>query len=193
MELDLKARLEVVMDEMKWSRADLVREAAASSSLVSQWLGHGSRPVTEMKKLDPAERLEKKTGFRALWIAQGIGPRYVDRDGQAGEAARQFAAGNEGPAWPFQNIDPATWWALDPDLRRRIEAMIEGAIAVNPTLPPAPVPTSHAAWTGMAMQIAKGVDAVTGSDQFRRFVQAVDETFEADAGASSAKAHSPRN
>jgi hypothetical protein len=190
MELDLKARLRAVMDEMKWSRADLVREAEVSSPLVSQWLGGGSNPVTEMKKLDPAVRLEKKTGFSALWIAQGIGPRHVERDSQA---AQQFSAGGEAPAWPFQNIDPATWWGLDPDLRRRIEAMIEGAIAVNPTLPSTPTPTSHAAWTGMAMQIARGVDAVTGSDQFRKFVQAVDNSFESDPSASSTKPQSPRN
>jgi hypothetical protein len=191
MELDLKARLKVVMDEMKWSRADLVREAEASSSLVSQWLGNGSRPVSQMKDLKPAERLEKKTGFKALWIAQGIGPRYVDRD--EGSTHDQLVQGGEGPAWPFQNIDPSTWWSLDPELRRRIEAMIEGAIAVNPTTPVEPTPTSHAAWAGMAMQIAKGVDAVTGSDQFRRFVKAVDSSFEADPAASSTKSQPPRN
>lgn len=189
MELDLKARLRVVMDEMKWSRADLVREAEVSSPLVSQWLGGGSNPVTVMKKLEPAVRLEKKTGFRALWIAQGIGERYVDQDSQT----EQQLSGGEAPAWPFQNIDPATWWGLDPDLRSRIEAMIEGAIAVNPTLPSAPTPTNHAAWTGMAMRIAKGVDAVTGSDQFRKFVQAVDNSFEADPNAPTARTQSPRN
>jgi hypothetical protein len=185
MELDLKARLEVVMDQMKWTRAELVQHAEVSSALVSQWLGNGSRPVHGMRQLDPAKRLEKKTGFSAAWIATGIGPMHVELE----EAPPPGAS----PAWPFQNIDPATWWSLDPDLRRRIEAMIEGAIAVNPTTPLEPTPTSKAAWSGMAMQIAKGVDAVTGSDQFRKFVQAVDSSFEADPGGSMGKSQSTRN
>lgn len=73
----LTERLHEVMKAMNWSQADLRIAAGVSSSVVSQWLGKGNKEIKTIGKLEAAERLEKDTGFAALWIAKGIGPKHV--------------------------------------------------------------------------------------------------------------------
>lgn len=70
----LKERLERIMREMGWDHGDLVRESGASSSAVSQWLGHSSKIIKSIGQVEAAERLSWRTGYSALWIAKGIGP-----------------------------------------------------------------------------------------------------------------------
>jgi hypothetical protein len=71
----LKERLEELMRAMRWGHADLVRVSKQSSSVVSQWLGKGSKEIKSIGKLDAAIYLERESGFSALWIAKGIGPK----------------------------------------------------------------------------------------------------------------------
>lgn len=70
----LQTRLEEIMSVKGWTHADLVRESGESHSVVSQWLGKGSKEIKSIGKMQAAERLEAATGYRALWIAKGLGP-----------------------------------------------------------------------------------------------------------------------
>lgn len=72
--MTLIERLERIMKEMGWDRADLQRVAGVTSSAVSQWLGKGSKLIHTIGQMEAAERLAQATGYRALWIAKGVGP-----------------------------------------------------------------------------------------------------------------------
>lgn len=74
--LSLVERLTLVMSEKGWDRADLVRVSGQSSSVVSQWLGKGSKEIKSIGSMEAAERISVESGFRSLWIAKGTGPRY---------------------------------------------------------------------------------------------------------------------
>ncbi|NDY89762.1 hypothetical protein [Ideonella livida] len=73
----LRERLEEVMAAKKWTRSDLLRITGQSQSLVSQWLGKGSKEINEMHKLGAAVALARESGYSALWIAIGEGPKFV--------------------------------------------------------------------------------------------------------------------
>jgi hypothetical protein len=75
----LKDRLEEVMLAMQWQYADLVRVSQQSQSVVSQWLGRGSKEIKSIGKLEAALFIERASGFSALWVANGKGPKRVDR------------------------------------------------------------------------------------------------------------------
>ena len=70
-------RLTEVMQAMSWEHKDLVRASQQSSSVVSQWLGNGSKQIKTIGKMEAAIYLERATGFSALWIAKGMGPKRV--------------------------------------------------------------------------------------------------------------------
>lgn len=84
--MTLQERLEEVMQAKGWDRADLVRVSGQSSSVVSQWLGKGSKIIHTIGRLEAAEALARESGYAALWIAKGIGPKLTATD-QAGSAA----------------------------------------------------------------------------------------------------------
>ena len=73
----LKERLEELMQAMEWDYPDLLRESGESHSVVSQWLGRGSKTIHSIGKTQAAERLEAASGYAALWLAKGIGPKYA--------------------------------------------------------------------------------------------------------------------
>jgi len=85
----LKQRLEEVMQAKNWEHADLMRVSGQSSSVVSQWLGKGSKDIKAIGKLEAAIYLERASGFSALWIAKGLGPKHP---AVAAVIARQPAA-----------------------------------------------------------------------------------------------------
>ena len=90
MGLDLKDRLEAVMEQMDWKYADLLRVSGQSSSVVSQWLGRGSKLIKTIGKMEAAEKIEQASGFAALWIAKGVGPRMAaGADQRVGEPTLQ--------------------------------------------------------------------------------------------------------
>lgn len=82
--MDLKSRLETVMSAMNWRQSDLARVTQQSSSVVSQWLGHGTKEIKTIGKLEAALFIERQSGYSALWVAKGIGPKLV-RDLKAAE------------------------------------------------------------------------------------------------------------
>lgn len=77
-------RLTEVMDFMQWQQPDLMRESRQSSSVVSQWMGKGSKQIKTIGKMEAAIYLERATGFSALWIAKGMGPKRVTSSSSQG-------------------------------------------------------------------------------------------------------------
>lgn len=72
-------RLQEVMAAMRWTHADLVRVSGESSSVVSQWLGNGSKTIKSIGSLRAAMNIERASGFSALWVAKGDGPKRLSR------------------------------------------------------------------------------------------------------------------
>lgn len=99
---DLTERLQELMKTMSWEHADLVRVSRQSSSVVSQWLGKGSKVIKTIGKLEAAIYIERASGFSALWIAKGMGPKFVDKPAAASTAvaaSTRLATGE--PAVPY--------------------------------------------------------------------------------------------
>lgn len=71
----LPERLQEVMRATGWKHADLMRVTGQSSSVVSQWLGKGSKEIATIGNLEAAIAIENESGFSALWVAKGIGER----------------------------------------------------------------------------------------------------------------------
>lgn len=157
------------MQETGWKRADLVRIAGVSSSLVSQWLGKGSKPISEINKLSAAENLAARSGFSAMWIARGIGPQRQGSLRLVSDAKSQTIE-----PWPFKRISAQQLNECDPAILARLEGMIEAVLNDGTSTY---IETTPTAWRRLAMNIAESVDAVTQNDQFKRFVEAVDTQF----------------
>lgn len=83
----LVERLHEVMEAMHWSHADLVEVSKQSSSVVSQWLGNGSKVIKTIGKLEAAIYIERASGFSALWVAKGLGSKRVGASAQKGTSA----------------------------------------------------------------------------------------------------------
>lgn len=75
----LKERLEELLAETGWDQAHLHKVArVVTSSAVSQWLGKGSKIIQTIGNMEAAIYIERESGFSALWIAKGVGPKKVD-------------------------------------------------------------------------------------------------------------------
>lgn len=72
---NLEDRLQEVMAATGWEHSDVVRISGQSSSVVSQWLGKGSKQIHKIQRVSAAWRLAVASGFSAEWIAEGTGPR----------------------------------------------------------------------------------------------------------------------
>jgi hypothetical protein len=91
----LQRRLEEVMSALGWSRADLERHSGASRSLAAQWLGQAERPIRSLGVL-PAIKLQNASGYSALWLALGEGPKMLPHqpgaiDSASAELMRLYA------------------------------------------------------------------------------------------------------
>lgn len=73
----LQDRIEDLMATMSWTHSDLVRISGASSSVVSQWRGKGTKTIKSIGAMEAATRLAAASGFSALWLAKGVGPRLM--------------------------------------------------------------------------------------------------------------------
>ena len=73
----LQERLEEIMTAKDWGYQDLVQVSGESRSVVSQWLGRGSKTIKSIGKTEAAERIEAESGFAALWIAKGLGDKLA--------------------------------------------------------------------------------------------------------------------
>lgn len=94
--MTLQERLEEVMAATGWDRADLVRVSGQSSSVVSQWLGKGSKIIHSIGKIEAAEAIAHASGFAPLWVAKGLGPKHAGPASIAGAprpVAREPAKG----------------------------------------------------------------------------------------------------
>lgn len=102
-------RLTEVMAEKGWEHADLVRVSRQSPSVVSQWLGKGSKVIKTIGKMEAAVALEQASGFCALWLATGSGPK---------RRAENVVA------WPFQLVSRARFDGLG----EREKGIVEDAL-----------------------------------------------------------------
>ena len=69
-------RLHEVMQTESWDHAKLMEVSGQSSSVVSQWLGKGSKVIKTIGKLEAAQGIEAASRFAALWVAKGVGPKF---------------------------------------------------------------------------------------------------------------------
>lgn len=65
------------MATMNWSHADVMRISRQSSSVVSQWLGKGSKEIQTIGKMEAAQALGQASGYSPLWIAKGLGQKLL--------------------------------------------------------------------------------------------------------------------
>ncbi|ULR87204.1 LexA family transcriptional regulator [Comamonas sp. B21-038] len=73
----LQERIAEIMATAGLSVGDIADIAGVSSSAVTQW----KEGPTKTIKTAPATRLSEKTGYRAMWIATGDGPKKMQDDG----------------------------------------------------------------------------------------------------------------
>lgn len=71
----LKERMEEFASETGWDVGRIAHTAGVSSSAVSQWFGKGSKLIRTIGNIEAAMNLERATGFSALWLAKGQGPK----------------------------------------------------------------------------------------------------------------------
>lgn len=74
---NLEDRLREVMLANQWEHEDVVRISGQSSSVVSQWLGKGSKEIKRIARVSAAVSLAEASGYSATWIAEGTGPRRL--------------------------------------------------------------------------------------------------------------------
>ena len=96
------------MAEKGWEHGDLVRVSGVSSSVVSQWLGKGSKPIHSIGRMEAAERIEQASGYCSLWIAKGKGPERVASTANASD----FLSGTVRPYSDTNTVRaPVVEWA----------------------------------------------------------------------------------
>lgn len=83
----LVERLTEIMRTCEWEHADVVRISGQSSSVVSQWLGKGSKEIKTIGRLSAVLRMADASGYAPLWIAEGTGPKRLPPDRHANIAA----------------------------------------------------------------------------------------------------------
>lgn len=108
----LKERIEELQAKTGWNDTQMAKAAGVSRSAVAQWAGKGSKLIHAITDVEVALNLERETGYSALWIAKGVGPKH---------AAQRVSA----DFWPFETIDEQKVRALDPQRERmQLEAAI---------------------------------------------------------------------
>jgi hypothetical protein len=75
----LQERMAVFMRETGLTVGEVARIAGVSSSAVSQWIGVKNKQSNTIGNVEAALRLERKTGFSALWLASGTGAMKARR------------------------------------------------------------------------------------------------------------------
>lgn len=105
----LKERIEELQTAMGWDDSQTARAAGVSRSAASQWLGKGSKIIHSIGDLEAALNLEQASGYCALWIAKGKGPKRTEhRDGD----------------WPFPHVSPQKVRAMGPTQLAQLETVI---------------------------------------------------------------------
>ncbi len=110
-------RLREVMASKEWTTPQQLADVAGvTRSAAAQWLGQGSKIIHTIGSQRAAENLERETGYCALWIAKGDGPKFVV--GQARESAVPYG-------WPLKKSTPERIRALTPAQQRRADDAID--------------------------------------------------------------------
>jgi transcriptional regulator with XRE-family HTH domain len=116
--MTLAERLTELMQAQKWSRRDLQLAAGVSSSVVSQWLGKGTKEIKSIGNTAAAERLAQATGYALLWIAKGQGPKKPAPAARAPAAPATTVLTAQEPAPPGprfadrMQVSPSDWALL---------------------------------------------------------------------------------
>lgn len=101
-------RVQDLIDATGWDVDHIAKVAGVSASAVYQWLGKGTKTIHSIGKIEAAIRLERASGFSALWLAKGQGPKMV--------AAQPAAAINVRAVLQFHREFLATLSPLDQTL-----------------------------------------------------------------------------
>lgn len=126
---NLQDRIDELMKVTGWSVPEVARRAQVTPSAVSQWLGKAGRP-TKSILLRPAIYLERDSGFSALWLSSGEGPKFARQPGPS-----------TGIASIFPGISQEKWEALGERQKGVVEERLRQAIdeqfkpAAAPALP----------------------------------------------------------
>lgn len=105
----LQDRIAEMMEAMKWSVTDVAGVAKVTSSAVSQWLGNG-KTTGRISSVKVAMRLQMASGFSAMWLADGEGPKMAQ------------AVVSTGGEWPLDLIDPTRYAKLPASARYAAQA-----------------------------------------------------------------------
>lgn len=107
----LDERINAVLTETGWSKAELARQAGTSRTAPTDW----TKGVVDTLSAEVAQRISAKTKFNAMWLATGDGPKYKEQK-----------ATDAGPAvqWPFPSIDEEKVRSLSHDDLVRLDAAL---------------------------------------------------------------------
>lgn len=132
---ELPARIEKLMADTGWTVTDIADIAGVTQSAVSQWLGHGSKPITSMRNIEAVLKLSDRSGFAPLWLATGKGPRHHAHHTQQAQHHHRVEepAAHYGQAWPFR-VSRRQFDQLPAEDKARVNDYIE--LIVRAALPP---------------------------------------------------------
>ena len=69
----LQERLAEILDDQDLTKASLARAAGVSSASVTYWMSGETKEISARA----ASNIEKHTGYRAAWIATGVGHKKI--------------------------------------------------------------------------------------------------------------------
>jgi transcriptional regulator with XRE-family HTH domain len=107
--MTLADRIDEAIQGSKKTRADIARACGVTQASVTFWLDG----TTKSLKAETALALEQATGYRALWILKGLGPRKVEAVALA---------------WPFPKVPLERIEALDEDDRGYVQKRLLQAV-----------------------------------------------------------------
>lgn len=88
----LQERIEDLMKTKGWSVGKVATIAEVSSSAVSQWLGRGgTKSSKSIGNYEAALRLEKESGFNAMWLAKGKGPKLASMQAESSNTTQTIS------------------------------------------------------------------------------------------------------
>lgn len=87
MSTTLQERVAELMAVTGWKVGDIAEICNVSSSAVTQWKDGPTKSIT----LEPAIKIERASGYSALWIASGKGEKLAHPKSQAEEDCAEFA------------------------------------------------------------------------------------------------------
>jgi hypothetical protein len=111
----LKERIEHLLRERRWSKAEIARQSGVTRAAVTDWLNG----ETEVLTVRVAQCLSSKSGYNANWLATGEGRMLVGAFPKALPPVR---------AWPFKRINPARIARLSSEELAYVEGKLESLI-----------------------------------------------------------------